>query len=290
MKTKNKGMTLISLVITIIILIILATITLSLVIRENGIIEKANEAATKTEKQVAIESINLKITQIQIEKYSQENRLPTLQELADKLCEDKDMEYVTLESKKVADLEKIQVGDATSIYVKIKQYPYEFEINASLQLASIDGVNVATSDLLTDEQYNELLNKIQLLENKIQKLKPVQLYSGSAKGNFTLSQSIDNFNTIEIIYRLNTSSNGLANRYMKVTPAELKSGVSLNAYSYCKDGSYQYIQLFSCGLTINETTATRGTTTYSYNEGISTKCNTVSSTGNIHIVEVKGYY
>ena len=71
MKTKNKGMTLISLVITIIILIILATITLSLVIRENGIIEKANEAATKTEKQVAIESINLKITKIQIEKYSQ---------------------------------------------------------------------------------------------------------------------------------------------------------------------------------------------------------------------------
>lgn len=69
--------------------------------------------------------------------------MPTLQELADNLYEDDDMKYMLTESRKTAKLDKIDVKDKKSIFTKLKEYPYEFEINSSLQLASINGIKVA---------------------------------------------------------------------------------------------------------------------------------------------------
>ena len=46
---KERGITLITLVITIIILIILAGVSINLVLGENGILSKAKEAKTQTE-------------------------------------------------------------------------------------------------------------------------------------------------------------------------------------------------------------------------------------------------
>ena len=46
---KNKGITLIALVITIIVLLILAGVAISMLSGENGILRKAAEAKTKTE-------------------------------------------------------------------------------------------------------------------------------------------------------------------------------------------------------------------------------------------------
>ena len=45
----NKGITLVSLIITIIILIILAGITINITVGQDGIITKAKEAKTNTE-------------------------------------------------------------------------------------------------------------------------------------------------------------------------------------------------------------------------------------------------
>ena len=59
---KNKGITLIALVITIIILLILASVTIATLTGENGIITKATEAKEKTE-QVAIEE-QLRLAQL----------------------------------------------------------------------------------------------------------------------------------------------------------------------------------------------------------------------------------
>lgn len=141
----NSGITLISLVITIIILIILAGLTISIVIREDGVINKAQYAQEETLKQVATEKINLKITNTQINTYAKEQRMPTLQEIADNFNEDDEIEYVALTSKKVASVDKVDIGTSDSIFTKLKEYPYEFEINSSLQLASINGVKVATT-------------------------------------------------------------------------------------------------------------------------------------------------
>ena len=66
-KEKQKGVTLIALVITIIVLIILAGITISLIVGENGIISRAQEAGSETKKSQEKEAISLAILNSQIQ-------------------------------------------------------------------------------------------------------------------------------------------------------------------------------------------------------------------------------
>ena len=144
MKT-NKGITLIALVITVVVLIILAAVTISLTLSNNGIFSRAKQGTEDYNKQAAIELINTKIADVQLEYLSKEKRLPTLQELADRFVEDDDIQYVELQTK-VASLEPIIIGDNDSIYTKLKKYSFEFKIDNTLRIASIDGVEI-TSDV-----------------------------------------------------------------------------------------------------------------------------------------------
>ena len=172
-KLKNvKGITLISLIITIIILIILAGVTINMLLGENGLITRTKTAKEENEKATATETMNLKITNVQISKYAEEQRMPTLKELADNFCEDDDFQYVQ-ETSKIASLTKISNNNPTSIYTKLKAYPYEFEINSSLQLANIDGVKVASNesnDYISKAQYDSIISDINTLKNQIQTL------------------------------------------------------------------------------------------------------------------------
>lgn len=107
--------------------------------------------------------------------YTEQQRLPNLQELADSLCEDEELEYVELQSKATASLNKITVGESKSIFTKIKKYPYEFEINNQLQLASIDGVKIAdtTNNTVTidKEEYEQMKKDIQELKIALNNMK-----------------------------------------------------------------------------------------------------------------------
>lgn len=147
---RNKGITLLSLIITVIILIILSLVTINLILGKEGILNRTEEAKNENLRQTATEKMNLKITNIQIGKYAEEQRMPTLQEFSDGLCEDNEIQYVELKSQKIASLSKIEVGNAESIFTKLKDYPYEFEINSSLQLASVDGIKIATNESNTE--------------------------------------------------------------------------------------------------------------------------------------------
>ena len=162
---QTAGITLIALIITIIILIILAGVTLNMLHGENGIINRTKTAREENERATATETMNLKITNVQISKYAEEQRMPTLKELADNFCEDNDFEKV-IEKTEVGSLTKISNENPTAIITKLKAYPYEFEINSSLQLASIDGVKVATLPTndedtivsMTKSELQELIN------------------------------------------------------------------------------------------------------------------------------------
>lgn len=67
MKLKNfKGITLVALVITIVILIILATVTINTVFGENGLISKAEQAAKLTEESSANEEMGIYLTGIKL--------------------------------------------------------------------------------------------------------------------------------------------------------------------------------------------------------------------------------
>ncbi len=90
-KLKNeKGITLVALVITIIVLLILAGVTLSMVMGESGIFGKANSAKEKTQLSNAEETIKLAVLENQVKSVSGEVALTNDQlkeEIAKKLTE-----------------------------------------------------------------------------------------------------------------------------------------------------------------------------------------------------------
>ena len=63
---KMKGITLVALVVTVVVLLILAGISLNLVLGNNGIITKAQEAAAKTEESSATESFSMYLTGLRL--------------------------------------------------------------------------------------------------------------------------------------------------------------------------------------------------------------------------------
>ena len=159
---KIGGITLISLVITIIVLIILASVVIYLNLENNGIFTRAKQAKETTNKQTATEIINLKITTAQMNNYTKEQRMPTLKELSLALGEDNEIKYVSQTSRVASTEYDVPSENPTSIYTKLNKYPYEFEINSSLQLASIDGVKIASNEktvTITQEEYERLKSK-----------------------------------------------------------------------------------------------------------------------------------
>ena len=64
---RNKGITLIALVITIIVLLILAAVSIAMLTGENGILTRANETKIKQSHATVVEAISLKYNEYQIE-------------------------------------------------------------------------------------------------------------------------------------------------------------------------------------------------------------------------------
>lgn len=224
LKERNKGITLIALIVTIIVLIIIAGISVNLLLGENGIINKTKEARDENEKQIAKETMNFKITTVQIKSYSENKIMPTLQDLADELCEDNDIEYVHLKQQEQASLEKITIGEADSILTKLKEYPFEFEINSSLQLASIDGVQVATVPVNDDDTIVSM-TKAELkamIQNEINNLK----------------ETWESIGTISIVN--GTGSVDIAKQYKKIKIVMNTNMVTESTDFYYKDANSTY--------------------------------------------------
>lgn len=153
-KLKEEGITLVALIITVIILLILAGVALNLTLGERGIFNIAKQAKEETIKNEALEKLKLKISTIQMEKYATTGNMPNLQEIADGLCEDEEIEYVKLPTEQVASIDKITLGNSKTILTKIKQYPYEFEIGNDLKIKKINGEKI-TDDNTQEENRGE---------------------------------------------------------------------------------------------------------------------------------------
>lgn len=67
-KEKNNGITLIALVVTIVVLIILAGISISVILGENGLVAKAKKAASQTEEAIANEKMGMYMASLRIDK------------------------------------------------------------------------------------------------------------------------------------------------------------------------------------------------------------------------------
>lgn len=118
---KNKGITLIALVITIIILLILAGISISMLTGQNGILNRAQEAKVKDEESQAQEEVTIAVNYLQIENETSSATLT--QENKRKILED--------ELKKSA-------KDSTVIIngngYKVNHRKYDFYIDENLKL------------------------------------------------------------------------------------------------------------------------------------------------------------
>ena len=126
MKTKLKikqeeGITLIALVVTIVVLLILAGVSISLVLNNNGVISKAKDSKNSTERGQAQDEVNLAINYLQIE-----DATSTLtQEDRRKILED--------------ELRKISADSSVSISglgYKITHKKYDFFVDKDLNISS----------------------------------------------------------------------------------------------------------------------------------------------------------
>lgn len=67
-KENQKGITLVALVVTIVVLLILAGITIMYIMGDNGVLKRANKAVVETEKAQIKEELQLKIVDLQLDK------------------------------------------------------------------------------------------------------------------------------------------------------------------------------------------------------------------------------
>ena len=221
-RKSNKGITLIALVITIIILLILASITIATLTGENGILNKSQTAKEENNEKTATEIMNLKITDAQMGSYVEKQRMPTLKELSLSLKEDKEISYVTEKSQKIADTKyDVPSDNPSSIYTKLNEYPYEFEIDANLRLASINGIKVSDSETnppssgISEDDIRRIVREE--LDQKIGEIQVYWIYEtifeGSAKQNnktYTLSKSINDYRYLIVYAKMNNSEGEIA--------------------------------------------------------------------------------
>lgn len=138
---EQNAITLTALVITIIILLILAGVTITLALGNTGIISKVKNATEESNKQAAIEEMKLKLADLEIRSYEENKSQATIEYIENKLKEDSEVENIERANKDNEDI----------IYIKLKKYSYKFEVNSSLQIDSIDNVEQKDEIAKTDK-------------------------------------------------------------------------------------------------------------------------------------------
>ncbi len=143
-KQNAKGITLIALIITIIILLILAAVTLNITIGDNGIITKTKLAKIYTEKSEAEEMLLTKIANVQINNKGQ----ATLRNLLEAFKTDNEINILEIktETETITDI-NTEIEENTlikEITVQIKGYEqFNFTIGENLEITHICGIEKA---------------------------------------------------------------------------------------------------------------------------------------------------
>ena len=113
---KEKGITLIALVVTIVVLLILAGVSISMLTGENGIITQAQEAKEETSYEGAREKLNLILTDLQAEKIPKGESLILGDELAGE----------------ISAYDEVTSARFTGSLIEVVIDGYTFEVNADL--------------------------------------------------------------------------------------------------------------------------------------------------------------
>lgn len=160
-KFSNKGITLISLVVTIIVLIILAGISISLILGDNGIIKNAKKATTEYRYSVALEKLNLKISEFSINSIQKNGREGTLRELSEYLLNSsEETEIILKEYNKIANVQVEDLpAELNNIIVEVVNYEeFQFLVNRKCIVEKVSFDNGENFSNITnpDKQDNTL--------------------------------------------------------------------------------------------------------------------------------------
>ena len=170
---KEKGITLIALVVTIVVLLILAGVSINLVIGNNGIITKSKEARIVTRADNAEDEVELWKNNNYIAKNSNgssESKNDMLQRLIDKKLVyedeiDRNNEIITIKREDGTIVKKINYG---GVVIHISKIPETEEAGTVvLQVTSVEGIETRTIN--SDEDFQKLFEEIDALDEETKK-------------------------------------------------------------------------------------------------------------------------
>ena len=145
MKRNERGITLIALVVTIVVLLILAGVSISMLTGENGIITQASNAKDKTGKANAEEQVQMAVF-AQISQYLQNNVLTEGNTGAEGLVDDIVVAVGDKSSKLCTSLpEGYVVSNATEVYGEPTKATFTVIADGTTYKATFDGVTQSTT-------------------------------------------------------------------------------------------------------------------------------------------------
>ena len=157
-KEKIRGITMVALVVTIIILLILSGITVSLLFGNNGIITRASNAKKTYEISSIKEEIQMKILDKEMEKTKTGEKITQL-----------DVEKILIE---YGEVNKNEDGTIKNLITKDKNYEIPYEEIYNSKLAQEEGSESSggnnTGDLtISREEYNRLIERLDALDGGV---------------------------------------------------------------------------------------------------------------------------
>lgn len=251
----EKGITLIALIITIILMLILAGVVISLTIGENGLIDKTKYAVEETKKAEIKEEIEIAILDMQSELQAQKEpkdltNTDVIEKLPNKINNITIHENMTGEYKGyeywIDEEYKVHVGEKTTNPIKIKVTPTYVGTSS----CTIEVEATSTKGNIVNYQY-KINNEIKQETNKntatIEELEPVTKYvvtviATDEKGNTKTSMPI----TITTQKRTYIMENGKTQLQpqtfnAKITPESGYYKVEVNATN--RDGCWFYYDI-----------------------------------------------
>ena len=194
MLKKQKGITLIALVVTIVVLLILAGVTINLLLDENGIIVKSKDARIETRASQVEDEVGMWKQHNFINKESNQEQESADTMLASLISRklltedeiDREQELITIKKKDGTIVKEISYGNVT---INITKTPATEKSGAVL--LTVDSVEGITSPTITNEEgATSFANSITSLSEErkkeiIKKLEPVCINAESGETNLT---------------------------------------------------------------------------------------------------------
>ncbi len=228
MGEKEKGITLVALIITIILLLILVGIVITLSIGENGILTRAKDTKQIHEKIQAKEELELKIISLQTKITKEEMRFATLEDFYNLINEDVELTYIDATYKE---------GNPDKEYetIKVLYKGYIFTVDPYLIIRDYiasDSINVDLSyEIKAMKQVEEkILYTIVISLNSDQKIKKVEYENQILKDNNETKELLIDFEAEkDVKYSLKiTSANNKVVEKTFVVNKEMLLGIELN--------------------------------------------------------------